>query len=110
LAYIPYMVFIETPLFTRRVMELMDDDGYARFQTMLIRDPEAGDLIQGTGGLRKIRVAARGHGKRGGARVIYYHFRARDQIALLMIYPKSEQADLTADHRSALKTVIERWS
>jgi len=104
------MVLIETPLFTRRVMELMDDDGYARFQTMLIRDPEAGDLIQGTGGLRKIRVAAHGHGKRGGARVIYYHFRAREQIALLMIYPKSEQADLTADHRRALKRVIERWS
>jgi len=111
LAYIQHMVFIETTAFTRRVVELMDDDdSYARFQRMLIRDPEAGDLIQGTGGLRKIRVSARGHGKRGGARVIYYHFRGRDQIALLMIYLKSEQADLTADHRRALKTVIERWS
>jgi len=104
------MVFIEAPLFTRRVAELMDDDSYAHFQMLLIRDPEAGDLIQGTGGLRKIRVAARGHGKRGGARVIYYHFRARDQIALLMIYPKTEQADLTAEHRRALKSVIEHWS
>jgi len=57
-------------LFTRRIVELLDDDSYARFQAMLIRNPEAGDVIQGTGGLRKIRVAASGRGKRGGARVI----------------------------------------
>jgi len=79
LAHDGRMVFVETPLFTRRVVELLDDDSYARFQAMLIRDPDAGDVIQGTGGLRKIRVAVSGRGKRGGARVIYYHFHQRGQ-------------------------------
>nr|WP_321032374.1 DUF1493 family protein [Pseudomonas putida] len=60
-------------------------------------NPSAGDVIEGTGGIRKMRVAAKGQGKRGGARVIYYHFISASQIALLMIYPKNEQQDLTAD-------------
>lgn len=103
------MIFIETPLFTRRVKELLDDDAYGDFQALLRENPEAGDLIEGTGGLRKVRVAAKGHGKRGGARVIYYHFVSRDNIALLTIYPKSEQHDLTNPERKALKNIIENW-
>lgn len=88
---------------------LLGDDDYSTFQAMLRDAPEAGDLIEGTGGLRKIRVAAKGHGKRGGARVIYYHFVSRDNIALLMIYAKSEQRDLTSAERKALKGIIENW-
>ena len=49
------------------------------------------------------------HGKRGGSRVIYYHFTAASQIALLLIYPKNEKDDLTADERKVLKQIIERW-
>ncbi|MGF6091017.1 type II toxin-antitoxin system RelE/ParE family toxin [Pseudomonas sp. 18173] len=78
-------------------------------QKLLVLNPSAGDVIEGTGGIRKMRVAAKGHGKRGGARVIYYHFVSASQIALLMIYPKNEQQDLTADERKALKAVIELW-
>ncbi len=103
------MIFIETPIFTRRVKELLDDDSYGSFQEALVLAPSAGDVIEGTGGIRKIRVAAKGHGKRGGARVIYYHFVSASQIALLMIYPKNEQQDLTIDERKALKAVIEQW-
>ncbi|MDR0779995.1 MAG: type II toxin-antitoxin system RelE/ParE family toxin [Pseudomonadales bacterium] len=103
------MVFIETAIFTKRLYELMDDDSYAAFQRSLIKKPDAGDLIEETGGLRKIRVAAHGRGKHGGARVIYYHFTAASQIALLLIYPKNAQDDLTADERKALRQIIERW-
>lgn len=103
------MIFIETPIFTRRVKELMDDASLGNLQSRLALDPSSGDIIEGTGGIRKIRVAAKGHGKRGGARVIYYHFVSASQIALLMIYPKNEQQDLTADERKALKAVVEHW-
>lgn len=103
------MIFIETPVFTRRLRELLDDDTYAAFQADLMKNPDAGDLIEGTGGIRKVRVASSGRGKRGGSRVIYYHFVADAQIALLLIYPKSEQGDLSADERAALKRIVEKW-
>jgi len=67
------MIFIETSVFTRQVLELLTDEEYAGFQSELAANPLAGDVIEGTGGLRKVRVAAKGRGKRGGARVIYYH-------------------------------------
>lgn len=73
------MLFIETPIFTRRVKELLEDDTYRLLQVKLMSAPDAGDLIECTGGLRKLRVAASGHGKRGGARVIYYHFTPSSQ-------------------------------
>ncbi len=103
------MIFIETPLFTRRLRELLDDDSYAAFQRLLAERPEMGGVIEGTGGIRKVRVASGGHGKRGGSRVIYYHFSSASQIALLLIYPKNEKDDLTADERKALRQIIERW-
>lgn len=84
-------------------------DAYIALQKVLMLNPSAGDVIEGTGGIRKMRVAAKGYGKRGGARVIYYHFVSASQIALLMIYPKNEQQDLTAEERKALKAVIEHW-
>lgn len=103
------MIFIETPVFTRQITALVDDDDYADFQRELAKDPEAGDVIPGTGGLRKIRMAAKGHGKRGGARVIYYYFTSDAHIALLLAYAKNEAVDLTASQKKALKQVIERW-
>ncbi|MBE5316482.1 MAG: type II toxin-antitoxin system RelE/ParE family toxin [Xanthomonadales bacterium] len=103
------MIFIETSAFTRRVKELLNDDEYARFQTELACNPSAGAVIEGTGGLRKVRVALAGGGKRGGARVIYYHLDAAAQIRLLLIYSKSESDDLTAAQKAALKRLIEEW-
>ena len=103
------MLFIETPVFTKRAKSLLDDEAYRALQLKLMGTPEAGDLIEGTGGLRKIRVAAKGHGTRGGARVIYYHFVSASQLAMLYIYPKNEEQELSSANRSALRTIIENW-
>lgn len=103
------MVFIETPIFTKALLQLLSDDDYRALQTHLADHPESGDLIRDTGGLRKIRVQAKGHGKRGGARAIYYHFVSRDQIAFLLIYPKNERNDLTAEERAKLRSIVENW-
>jgi len=109
LAHNQQVVFIETPVFTRQVTSLLNDDDYAAFQAMLMRNPEAGDVIAGTGGLRKVRVGLPGRGKRGGARVVYYWFNERDQIGLLMMYPKNVQEDLSARQRHALRAIVENW-
>jgi len=103
------MIFIETPMFTKRLRALLDDDHYATFQQALAAEPEQGNVIEGTGGLRKVRVASSGRGKRGGSRVIYYHFVSKSHIALLLIYPKNEKDDLNSDERKALKQLIEQW-
>ena len=109
MAYCAVVIFIETAVFTRQISALLADDEYAQFQRMLAGSPEAGDFIPGTGGLRKIRMAAKGHGKRGGARVIYYYFTSASQIALLLAYAKNEADNLTAVQKKALKQVIEQW-
>ena len=82
------MEFIEAPLFTQLLHDFLTDDEYRGLQEHLLREPEAGDVMPGTGGLRKLRWAdtRRGKGKRGGLRVIYYYFPADSQIWLLTIY------------------------
>src|ERR1039458_7665012 len=77
---LPGMVFEEFAPFTRRVADLLDDDDLAQVQVLLLARPDAGKVIPKSGGLRKLRVAAKGHGKRGGARMIYYWVVARDRI------------------------------
>jgi len=103
------MLFIETPIFTKQVKALVDDETYGQFQETLAESPEAGDLIKGTGGLRKIRMALPGRGKSGGARVIYYYVQNAAQIRLLLAYEKSEQDDLTDEQRKALRKIVETW-
>lgn len=103
------MIFIETPTFTKQIMALVDDVAYAAFQAELANAPDAGDLIEGTGGLRKIRMRLPGRGKQGGARVIYYHVSAASQIRLLFVYPKNVADDLTADQKQQLAQIVERW-
>jgi hypothetical protein len=109
LAHHAYMIFIETRVFTRQVAELLDDDEYAEFQMRLQGAPLSGDVIEGTGGLRKIRVAAKGRGKRGGARVIYFHVSSDQQIRLLLIYAKGVKDDLNAQEKSILRKLNEEW-
>ena len=103
------MIFIETPTFTKQIRALVDDAAYAAFQAELAHAPDAGDLIEGTGGLRKIRMRLPGRGKQGGARVIYYHVSAAAQIRLLYVYPKNVADDLTAEQRQQLADIVERW-
>ena len=83
------MVIVETPIFTKQVLDTLSSDEYRLFQRTLLEHPDAGRLISGSGGLRKVRWSAEGRGKRGGVRVIYYWFTARDTILLLFIYPKN---------------------
>jgi hypothetical protein len=109
MAYSQLVIFIETKAFTKRCAELLDDVEYAEFQQDLVADPGLGDVIEGTGGLRKVRVGAKGKGKRGGARVVYFHFVSDSQIAMLLIYPKGEK-DLSSEERKALKKIVETWS
>ena len=95
------MEFIETATFTRLLADLLTDDEYADLQNVLVENPERGDIIRGSGGLRKLRFALPGRGKSGGARVIYYWLRNDAQIYMLLIYPKSKKDDLT-DRETAL--------
>jgi len=81
--------FVETKLFTRLVQECLTDDEYAAVQRELIADPDVGSVIRGSGGIRKLRVAAPGRGKRGGYRLIYFESHPKHLIWMLTIYPKN---------------------
>jgi hypothetical protein len=103
------MELIETPTFTRLIGKIMDDDEYAALQLALVRRPDWGKGIPAGGGLRKLRWAGSGRGKRGRLRVIYYWQTAEDQIWLLLAYPKSERDDLTHDEIKQLKRLVEQF-
>jgi hypothetical protein len=103
------MEFIETPTFTRLVLGLMEDDDYARLQAALARRPDTGKIIPGSGGIRKMRWAGSGRGKRGGLRVIYYWQVAEEQFWMLLAYPKNERDDLTRDEIKQLNRLIEQF-
>ena len=100
--------FVELPAFERHRAEYLDDEGFRALQNTLMADSEAGDVIEGTGGLRKLRFAdsRRGKGKRGGIRVIYYWWETGMQFWLFTLYAKNEMTDLTAQQRKILKTLI----
>jgi len=102
------MVIFETSAFTRQITALMNDEDYAEFQSDLADRPDLGARIPGSGGIRKVRVAAKGHGKRGGARVIYYWAVSDSQIFMLLAYAKNKQADLTRDQLKTLKILVEQ--
>jgi hypothetical protein len=102
------MVIVETSIFTRRVTELLPDEVYRLLQATLVDRPDAGPIIPGSAGLRKIRWNASGHGKRGGARIIYYWAVAQDRILMLFIYAKNESANLTPGQIKALRQIVEK--
>jgi len=88
------MRFVETPIFTKEVRDLLADDEYRSLQLALLLRPEQGAVIPGSGGLRKLRWGVGGRGKRGGLRVIYWA--AEEEIFyMLFVYPKNVQEDLT---------------
>ncbi len=104
------MVIIETSIFTKLIKALMSDDEYKDFQEVLVNRPDMGDLIQGSGGLRKVRWKLEGRGKSGGVRMIYYWVTADDQIRMVYVYPKGKQENLTFSQLAQLKQIVERWS
>lgn len=99
--------FIETSLFTRQIREIATDDELKTLQCELIGSPEKGDLIQGTGGLRKVRMATGNQGKSGSARVIYF-LATVEIIYLVMAYPKSTKDSLSASEKAALKKLTQQ--
>ncbi len=101
------MVIIETSIFTRQVLALLSDEEYRELQTALIDRPALGSSIIGSGGLRKVRWMAKGRGKRGGSRVIYYWAVSHDQLLMLLIYSKNEREDLTRDQLKILRQIVE---
>jgi hypothetical protein len=103
------MVFVETPIFTADVKSLLSDDDYAALQQHLVSQPGAGDVVAGTGGLRKVRWTTVGRGKRGGTRVIYYHVVAQAQIRMILIYRKGIKDDLSPKEKSILRKINAEW-
>jgi hypothetical protein len=102
------VIFIETPVFTRQIKALVEDEEYRLLQLRLVANPDAGDLIPRSGGLRKIRVGVTGRGKRGGARVIYYWVTARSQIYMLLAYAKNAQEDLSEQQLRTLRALVKQ--
>jgi hypothetical protein len=104
------MEFIEAPLFTQLLPEYLSDDGYREVQLHLVRQPDAGDPIPGSGGFRKLRWGdrRRGKGKRGGLRIVYYYFIADSQIWFMTLYDKDEMVDLSPDEKRLLRAAIEQ--
>ena len=102
--------FVELPPFERVRKDYLDDEAYRALQQELLNNPVAGDVIEGTGGLRKLRQPdpRRGKGKRGGLRIIYYWWFGGDQFWLFTVFDKDQAVDLTPDQRKALKQMLKR--
>lgn len=98
--------FVETSIFTKQIKELATDDELKALQIELIAQPEKGDIIRETGGLRKVRMAVGNKGKSGSIRVLYILARA-DKIFLVLAYPKSEKDSLTREEKSKLKHLVQ---
>ena len=103
-------LFVELPAFARHRADYLDDEGFRGLQNALLDNPESGDVVEGTGGLRKVRYAdaRRGKGKRGGLRVIYFWWSAGDQFWLYTLYDKGTIDDLSAKERATLKDLLKR--
>lgn len=104
------VAFVEMPAFERLRSEYLDDDGLRQLQRALSENPRAGDVISGTGGLRKVRWpdSRRGKGKRGGLRVIYYWWVRGSQIWLFSLYDKDQMSDLSPKAKKAFKEIFEQ--
>jgi len=102
-------VFVESSIFEKYYSKYLNDEEYLKFQSALLVNPYQGDIIQGTGGIRKIRVGIKGKGKRAGGRVIYYYLDKKSRFYLLTIYAKNEMEDLSSDQKRQLKDFVETW-
>jgi len=98
--------FVETEIFTRRMVEMLSDHEYSALQMFLIKRPDAGDLIPGGRGLRKLRWSLGKKGKSGGLRIIYYLYLRDYRIYMIYPYKKSEQEDLTPEQLRSLALYV----
>jgi len=100
------MTIVDTEEFLRKSRPLISDSDRAALVAFVGANPEAGEIIRGTGGVRKIRWALEGMGKRGGARVIYYYHNERLPVFLLSAYAKNRKADLSQAERNAMRRLV----
>ena len=100
--------FDQSSLFSKIVYDYLSEDDYTAFQQFLLEQPEAGDVVKGSGGVRKVRWARAGSGKSGGVRVCYYTRNAAGQILLLVIYAKSVRASISGAVLKQLKELLDR--
>jgi len=98
------MIFIETSIFTNILPSYLSDDDYRGLQSYLLQKPDAGDIVRGSGGVRKVRWAVSGRGKSGGIRAIYYWKKSEHEIWMLTMYSKSERATISGN---VLKQIAE---
>lgn len=104
-----YYEFVETEVFTEDWESLgLDDEDFRGLQKYLIKNPEAGDIMPGTGGLRKLRWAAKNKGKRGGARILYVLFTTKERIYLISAYGKNDQDDITEEDKKIFRALIKQ--
>ncbi|MEZ4868693.1 MAG: hypothetical protein R3C14_45615 [Caldilineaceae bacterium] len=101
------MKFIETPVFTELLPDYLSDERYSELQQALILRPDAGTIIPGSRGLRKLRWRTEHGGKRGGLRIIYYWYVSGETLYMLFLYKKNEQEDLTRDQLKLLSGLVE---
>jgi len=102
------MIFLETKVFTNRIVDAMCDDDYTELQGHLSLHPDVGVIIPGAGGVRKIRWARSGRVKRGGSRLIYY-WDFGDRILMLYVYQKNERENLTEDQKKGMMQIAEDY-
>jgi hypothetical protein len=96
----------ETSIFTRRIAQILDEEAYRLLQLHLVHRPDAGDMVRGSGGIRKIRWAPTGLGKRGGARILYYWVIDANTLLMLFAFAKNEQADLSRAQLQQLAAMV----
>jgi len=101
------MIFIEATTFTKLLSKYLSDEEYRVLQTYLMQKPDAGDLVRGSGGVRKVRWAPSGKGKSGGLRIIYYWKKSDHEIWLLTLYSKSERATIPGHILKQIAEAIE---
>lgn len=100
--------FIELPEFLKKWRDLgLSEEDLRELEVFLCKYPDKGDLIQGTGGLRKLRWSLKNKGKRAGIRTLYIDFAIHEKIYLITVYAKSEKIDLTMDEKNIVRKMIE---
>ena len=108
MTYSRNVIFIEAPIFSKLVYGYLNEDEYAALQWTLAARPETGKVISGSGGLRKIRWSAKGQGKRGGTRIIYYFKKENKEIWLITIFAKSEVEKIPTKALKAIKEALKK--
>jgi len=102
------LTVIETPTYSRKAEALLNEDEREEFAVFISQNPSAGSVVRGSGGVRKIRWARTGSGKRGGVRVIYYNQLHHEEVWLLTLYAKTDRSTIPADELGLIREAIER--